>query len=164
MSPGGPVGAYKSEYWDPGSTDSENGLYEVAATAPGTFAETGLVHDTRPGNDAPLEGARVTYASIEGRGLSTPPGGPVRVTTRTGYGGAYAFIDMPVARGGTCYRLVVAAPGVGRYESINVIDPGVYDHSGLELDGGSQREEYLTPTRGKQMPQLDRACLAQASR
>ena len=164
MSPGGPVGAYKSEYWDPGSTDSENGLYEVAATAPETFAETGLVHDTRPGNDAPVEGARVTYASIEGRGLSTPPGGPVRVTTRTGYGGAYAFIDMPVASGGTCCRLVIEAPGVGRYESIDVIDPGVYDHSGLELDGGSQREEYLTPTRGKQMPRLDRACLAQASR
>jgi hypothetical protein len=59
---------------------------------------------------------------------------------------------------------VIIASGVGRYESIDVIDPGVYDHSGLELDGGSDRESYLIPTRGKQMPKLDRACLAQASR
>ncbi len=164
MSPGGPVRVFKSEYSDSGSTDSEDGLFEVAATAPGTFAETGIVYDTRAGHDAPLVGASVTYSSIEGPGLSAPPGGAARVTTRTGYGGAYAFIDMPVARGGTCYRLVVMAPGIGRYESIDVIDPGVYDNSGLELDGGSDRESYLTPTRGKQMPQLNRACLAQAAR
>ena len=106
----------------------------------------------------------MTYASVEGPGCRRLRGGPALVTTWTGYGGAYAFIDMPVARGGTCYRLVITAPGVGRYESIDVVDPGVYDHSGLELGGGSERESDLIPTRGKPMPRLDRACLAQASR
>jgi hypothetical protein len=86
------------------------------------------------------------------------------VTTTTGYGGAFAFIDVPVASGGSCYRMGVVAPGAGRYESMDVIGPGVYDHSGLELDGRSYREPYPAPTRGKQMSRLDRACAAQASR
>ena len=166
MSPDGSVPTFKSEYWDTGSTDSENGVYEVAATAPGTFAETGLVHDTRPGHEVPVEGASVTYESVLGRGLSTPPGGAVQVTTKTGDGGAFAFIDMPVARGGSCYRLVITAPGLGTYEAIDVIEAGVYDHSGLELDGRRHREsiplEY--PTVAKHAPPLYRACAAQGSR
>jgi hypothetical protein len=164
MSPSGPVRAFKSEYWDSGSTDSENGIYEVAATSPRTFAETGIVHDTRRGHDEPLEGATVTYVSAQGPGLATPPGGSVSLTTTTGYGGAFAFIDVPVASGGSCYRMVIVAPGAGRYESMDVVGPGVYDHSGLELDGRSYREPYPAPTRGKQMSRLDRACAAQASR
>jgi len=164
MSPDGPVRAFKSEYWNSGETDSENGLFEVAATAPGTFAETGIVHDTRPGHDEVFEGAVVTYSSVEGPGLSSPPGGHVEVTTTTGYGGAFAFIDMPVAPAGTCYRMVIAAPELGRYESIDLSDPGVYDHSALELDGVSRTEAYVEPTRGKQLPQRDRACAAQAKR
>ena len=163
MSPNGPVHAFKSEYWDSGSSDSKNGIFEVAATAPGTFAETGIVYDTRRGHHEPIEGAAVTYLSVRGPGLATPPGGPVRVTTTTGYGGAFAFVDVPVASGGSCYRMVILAPA-GRYEAIDVIDPGVYDHSSLELDGRSHREPYPVPTRGKQMPALDRACAAQASR
>ena len=55
MSPDGPVRVFKSEYWDSGETNTENGVYEVAATAPGTFAETGVVIDARPGHDAPIE-------------------------------------------------------------------------------------------------------------
>jgi hypothetical protein len=164
MSPRGPVRVFKSDYWDSGSTDSENGIYEVAATSPGTFAESGIVHDTRRGHDEPLEGATVTYASVQGPGLATPPGGSVSVTTTTSYGGAFAFIHVPVASGGSCYRMVIVAPGAGRYESTGVIEPGVYDHSGLELDGRSYREPYPAPTRGKQMPRLDRACAAEASR
>ena len=34
MSRDGPVRVFKSEYWDSGSMDSENGVYGVAATAP----------------------------------------------------------------------------------------------------------------------------------
>jgi hypothetical protein len=165
MSPDGPVRAFKSEYWNSEVTDAENGLFEVSATAPGTFAETGIVYDTRQGNDVAFEGAVVTYSSVEGPGLSVPPGGHVEVTTTTGYGGAFAFIDMPAEPGGTCYRMViVAAPELGRYESIDLIDPGVYDHSGLELDGVSRTESYVAPTRGKQLPRRDRACAAQAKR
>ena len=91
----------------------------------------------------------MTYSSVEGPGSRRLRGGPARVTTKTGYGGAYAFIDMPVARGGTCYRLVIMAPGVGRYESIDVIDPGVYDHTGLELVGDSVPESYLDSDPGE---------------
>jgi hypothetical protein len=158
------VRTFKSEYWNSGETDSEDGVYEVAATAPGTFAETGIIHDVSPGHDEPAEGATVTYESVEGAGLFAPPGGSVRVTTKTGGGGAFAFIDMPVARGGSCYRLVISAVGVGRYEAVDVIEPGIYDHSGLELDGGTHNEPYLDDTRGKSVPPIYRACAAQASR
>jgi hypothetical protein len=165
MSPDGPVHTFKSEYWDSGSTDSENGIFEVASTAPDTLAETGIVHDVRPGRDDPVEGATVTYESVQGGpGLAPPQGGAVHVSTKTGYLGAYAFIDLPVARGGTCYRLVISAPGIGRYEAIDVIEPGVYDHSGLELDGTSHVESYLDWTRGKPVPPIYKACAAQASR
>jgi len=164
MSPHGPVQDFKSEYWDSGETDSENGLYEVAVTSPGTFAETGIVHDARPGHNTPIEGASVTYESVDGPGLSTPPGGPVHVTTKTGYAGAYAFIDMPVSAGGTCYRLVVTKPGLGAYKALDVNAPGVYDHSGLELDGVPHRDSRLESTRGKTVPRLWKACAAQVSR
>ena len=164
MSPRGPVREFKSEYWDSGVTNSENGVYEVAATAPGTFAETGIVHDVRPGHDDPIEGASVTYETVVGPGLSAPPGGPVRVTTRTGYAGAYAFVDMPAAAEGTCYRLVVTKPRLGEYIALDVIEPGVYDHSGLELDGGDHTESNLETTRGKPVPRLWKACAAQGSR
>jgi hypothetical protein len=164
MSPDGPVRTFKSEYWSSEATDSENGVFEVAATAPGTFAETGIIHDVRPGHDDPVEGATVTYESVEGADLAAPPGGAVRVSTKTGYGGAFAFIDIPVARGGSCYRLVISAAGAGRYEAIDVIEPDVYDHSGLELEGGSVKESYLDVTRGKAVPRLYKACAEQASR
>ena len=164
MSPHGPVDAFKSEYWDSGSTDSENGVYEVAETARGTFAETGIVHDVRPDHDDPIEGATVTYETVAGPGLSPPSGGPVQVTTKTGYAGAYAFIDMPVARGGTCYRLVIVAPSAGRYESIDLVEAGVYDHSGLELDGRSRKEPYPYPAGRKWMPPAARACAARGPR
>ena len=164
MSPRGPVREFKSEYWDSGVTNSENGVYEVAATAHGTFAVTGIVHDVRPGHDDPVEAASVTYETVVGPGLAAPPGGPVRVTAKTGYAGAYAFINMPVAAGGTCYRLVVSKPGLGEYEALDVIEPGVYDHSGLELDGGDHTESYLATTRGKPVPRLWKACAAHGSR
>jgi hypothetical protein len=164
MSPDGLVRVFKSEYWDAGATDTENGIYEVAATEPGTFAETGAVYDARPGREGPIEGASLTLSSVSGPGLVPPPGGEVRVTTKTGYAGGFAFIDMPAAPGGTCYRLVIVAGSVGRYESVDVIEPGVYDDGGLELNGGSEREPYPYPTRGKRLPRLDRACAAQTSR
>jgi hypothetical protein len=164
MSPHGPVPVFKSEYWAPEETDSDNGVYEVARTARGTFAETGIVHDVRPGHDEPIEGASVTYESVDGPHLTAPPGGHVRVTTHTGYGGAYAFIDMPVAKTGTCYRLVITAPALGTYEAVDVSQPGMYDHSGLELDGATHSESYIETTRGKAVPRLWKACAAQASR
>jgi hypothetical protein len=164
MSPDGPVRVFKSEYWGPGETDTENGVYEVAATAPGTFAETGIVLDARSASDPPIEGATVTFSSLSGPDLPAPPGGDVRVTTTTGYGGAYAFIDVPAAPGGSCYRMVIAAAGVGRYESVDVIEPDVYDGGGTELKAGSEKEPFAYPTRGKQLPPLDRACAARAFR
>jgi hypothetical protein len=85
------------------------------------------------------------------------------VTTTTGYGGAYAFIDVPAAPGGTCYRMVIAA-GVGRYESVDVIEPDVYDDGVTELTARSEKEPFAYPTRGKQLPPLYRACPARASR
>ncbi len=108
----------------------------------------------------PIEGATVTYETVAGPGLSPPPGGPVQVTTKTGYAGAYAFIDMPVARGGTCYRLVIVAPSAGRYESIDLVEAGVYDHSGLELDGRSHKEPYPVSGQAK----VDAACRASVRR
>ena len=49
--------------------------------------------------------------------------------------------------------MVVDAPGVGRYESVDVIAAGVYDQS-IELDGGPQMEDRscsLT-ARAKKLP------------
>ena len=80
---------------------------------------------------------------------SHAPGGHVEVTTTTGYGGAFASSTCRSRPGGACYRMVIAAPELGRYESIDLIDPGVYDHSALELDGVSRTESYVEPTRGK---------------
>jgi hypothetical protein len=164
MSPDGPVRVFKTEYWGPGETNTENGVYDVAATAPGTFAETGTVEDARPGHEAPIEDATVTISSVSGPGLASPPGGEVRVTTKTGYGGGFAFIDIPAAHGGSCYRMVIVAAGIGRYESVDVIEPDVYDDGGIELFGGTQKDPYPYPTRGKKMPPVDRACAAQALR
>lgn len=164
MSPDGRVTDFKSEYWTTEETNSENGIFEVAATSPGTFAETGIVHDVRPGHDDPVEGATITYESLQGRGLAAPPGGAVQVTTKTGYGGAYAFIDVPVSREGSCYKLVISAEGLGRSEAVSLIEPDIYDNSGIELDGGIHRESSLEQTRGKQAPPLYRACAARADR
>ena len=161
MSPDGPVRSFKREYLSSEVMIADNGVYGVAATAPGTFALTGTVVDARPERppyDLPIEGATVTYSSVRGPGLPAPPGGDVRVVTETGYDGAFAVIDVPATRMGTCYRMTVVAPGVGRYESVDVISPGVYDQS-IELDGGLQVENPLLPlhTAGKASA-LERAC------
>src|ERR1700694_2465013 len=157
MSPDGPVRSFKSEYLGSEVMVTENGVYGVAATAPGTFAETGTVVDdrpTRPPYDPPVEDATVTFASVSGEDLPAPPGGPVRVTTKTGYDGAYAVIDVPAAPRGTCYRVTVVAPGIGRDESVDLISPGVYDQS-VMLSGGLQKEPFpLLPLRTS----LERAC------
>jgi hypothetical protein len=166
MSPEGPVRGFKSEYAGTEEFISANGVYAVAATARGTFAETGTVADGRPDSppyDPPLEGAKVTYSSLSGPGLPAPQGGNVSVTTTVGYDGAYAFINLPARREGSCYRLVAVASGVGRYESAAIVTPGVYDRS-LELNGGVQREdEFIYPNSGR-LPSLDAACRAQAQR
>ena len=41
MSPDGPVRAFKSEYWNSGETDSENGLFEVACYCSGNVRRDG---------------------------------------------------------------------------------------------------------------------------
>jgi hypothetical protein len=164
MSPDGPVSSYKAEYVGNELMISENGVYAVAATSPGTFAVTGTVVDgrsTRPPYDLPIEGATVNFSTVDGPGL--PRSGDIHLTTTTGYDGAFAFIDVPVARQGTCYRMTVVAPGVGRYESFDVVEAGVYDQS-IELSGGVERDPFPYPTRGKQMPPLHRACAAAAAR
>jgi hypothetical protein len=147
MSPNGSVRSFKSEYLSTEVMISENGVYGVAATAPGTFAVTGTVADgrpTRPPYDPPIENGTVTFASVSGPALPAPPGGDVRVTTNTGDDGAFAVIDVPAASRGTCYRMTIVAPGLGRYESVDLVSPGVYDQS-IELDGGSQIEHPLLP-------------------
>jgi hypothetical protein len=164
MSPTGPVGSFRSEYVGTEEMISANGVYNVAATAPGTFALTGTVADGRPERppyDPPVEGAIVSYSTVLGPGLAAPPGGEVHVVTKTGYDGAFAVIDMPVARGGTCYRMEVVAPEVGRFESVEVIESGVYAQS-IELEGGLEKAEPGYPTRG--MAPLDRACAKAAGR
>lgn len=161
MSPNGPVRSFKSEYLSTEVMISENGVYGVAATAPATFAVTGTVVDsrpTRPPYDLPIENGTVTFSSVSGPDLPAPPGGAVRITTKTGYDGAFAVVNLPAGSRGTCYRMTIVAPGIGRYESVDVIDPGVYDQS-IELDGGLQIEEPLLPlsTAGR-AAELDRAC------
>jgi hypothetical protein len=149
MSPDGPVRSFKREYLGSDVMIADNGVYGVAATAPGTFAVTGTVADGRPDRppyDPPIENGTVTFSSVSGSALPAPPGGDVRVTTSTGYDGAFAVIDLPAAARGTCYRITIFAPGVGRYESVDLISPGVYDQS-IELDGGSQIEHPLLPLR-----------------
>jgi hypothetical protein len=166
MSPDGPVRVFKSEYVSSEAVISENGVYEVAATAPRTFAVTGTVADGRssaPPYDLPIEGAIVTFSSVEGPGLRAPSAGNVRVTTKTGYDGAFAVINVPVGPSGTCYRMTVVAPDVGRYESFEVISAGVYEQS-IELEGGVEKDLFPYPTRGKQMPPLDQACANAAER
>jgi hypothetical protein len=166
MSPAGSVREFKSEYVSTEEFISANGVYAVATTARGTFAETGTVVDGRPDQppyDPPLEGATVTYSSVSGPGLPAPPGGDVSVTTTTGYDGAYAFIDIPASGQGSCYRFLVVAPGVGRYDSVEIVDPGVYDRS-VELSGGIERDDVFYPSSGKKLSPLDAACLARARR
>ena len=86
------------------------------------------------------------------------------MTTKTGYGGGFAFIDIPAARGGSCYRMVVVAAGIGRYESVDIVERDVYDDRGIELFGAvTRRTPYSYPTRGKTMGPVDRACAAQAA-
>jgi hypothetical protein len=158
MSPNGPVHSFESEYLDTQVMMSSNGVFGVAATAPGTFALTGTVADGRPNRpsyDPPIENGTVTFSSVSGPDLPAAPGGAVRVTTKTGYDGAFAVINLPAGRGGTCYRMTIVAPGVGRYESVDVIDAGVYDQS-IELDGGLQIEEPLSSAGG--ISHMDRAC------
>jgi hypothetical protein len=161
MSPDGPVRSFKSEYLGTEVTISANGIYGVAATAPETFAVTGTVTDgrpTKPPYNPPLEGATVTFSSVTGPELPAPPGGNVRVTTNAGYDGAFAVINVPTGKRGTCYRMTVDAPGVGRYESVDLISPGVYDQT-IELAGGLQREEPLLPlTAPGSAASLERAC------
>jgi hypothetical protein len=161
MSPTGPVRSFKSEYLDTQVMISSNGVYGVAATAPGTFAVTGTVADGRPDRppyDPPIENATVTFSSVSGPGLPALSGGDIRLTTLTGYDGAFAVIDLPAAGRGTCYRMTIVAPGLGRYESVDLISPGVYDQS-VELDGGTQIEQPLLPLRttGREAA-LARAC------
>jgi hypothetical protein len=140
---------------------ADNGIYGVAATAPGTFAVTGTVVDARPSRppyDLPIERATVTFSSVSGPALPAPPGGNVRVTTETGYDGAFAVIDIPATRRGTCYRMTIVAPGVGRYESVDLISADVYDQS-LELVGGLQIEQPLLPLPATgRASALERAC------
>lgn len=161
MSPTGPVHSFKSEYLDTQVMISANGVYGVAATAPVTFAVTGTVSDgrpTRPPYNPPVENGTVTFSSVSGPELPAPPGGDVRVTTKTGYDGAFAVINLPAAGRGTCYRMTIVAPGLGRYESVDVISPGVYDQS-IELAGGLQIEEPLLPlSSAGHATDLDRAC------
>jgi hypothetical protein len=160
MSPNGPVTKFKSEYVSSEEVISENGVYEVAATKRGTFAVSGTVADgrsSRPPYDLPIEGAIVSFSSVEGSGLRPPPGGNVRVTTKTGYDGAFAVIHVPAGPSGTCYRMTVVAEDVGRYESFDVISAGVYDQS-IELFGGVEREPFPYPIRGMELPPVARAC------
>ena len=105
----------------------------------------------------------MTYESVEGPGLSTPPGGPVHVTTKTGYAGAYAFIDMPVAAGGTCYRLVVTEPGLGAYQALDVNAPDSTTTAASSSTANAQGS-HLETTSGKPVPRLWKACAAQVSR
>lgn len=159
MSPDGPVRSFKSEYLSTEVMISENGVYGVAATAPETFAVTGTVSDGRPNRppyNPPIEGAIVTFASVSGPVLPAPPGGNVRVTTETGYDGAFAVINVPATRRGTCYRMNVEAPGIGRYESVDVIAAGVYDQS-IELDG-QMEDPLLPPLAANKESALERAC------
>jgi hypothetical protein len=161
MSPTGPVHSFKSEYLDTQVMISSNGVYGVAATAPGTFALTGTLADGRPDRppyDPPIENGTVMFSSVSGPALPAPPGGDVRVATNTGYDGAFAVIDLPAVSGGTCYRMTIIAPGLGRYESVDLISPGVYDQS-VELDGGTQFEQPLLPLHdtGKEAA-MARAC------
>ena len=99
MTPDGPVRSFKSEYLGTEVMISANGVYGVAATAPRTFAVTGTVADGRPDRppyDPPVEGATITFESVSGPALPAPPGGPVRVTTKAGYDGAFAVMNIPV--------------------------------------------------------------------
>jgi hypothetical protein len=154
MSPDGPVRSFKREYLDSQVLITTNGVFGVAATAPRTFALTGTVADSR---FLPVEGATVTFSSVSGPNLPAPPGGDVRVTTKTGYDGAFAVINLP-ASSGTCYRMMIDAPELGRYESVDVIDPGVYAQS-IELEGGLQIEDPLLPLASAgRAADLDRAC------
>ena len=158
MSPEGPVRSFKSEFLSSDVMIADNGVYGVAATAPGTFALTGTVADGRPDRppyDPPIENGTVTFSSVSGPAIPAPPGGDIRVTTNTGYDGAFAVINLPVGSSGTCYRMTIVAPGVGRYESVDVIDSGVYDQS-IELDGGLQIENPLPATGNASA--LERAC------
>jgi hypothetical protein len=117
VSPSGSVADYEAEYWASDETDTENGLWVVSDTAPGTFALTGIVQDAEARQ--PVRNATVRLARSDGRAPA--------LTTLTGTDGAFAFVDVPAALPETCFDLFVRSPGLGTFSHPN--DPVAPDET-----------------------------------
>lgn len=97
---------FKTEYFSSSEVMVDPGMYAPASTAPGTFATSGSVIDCRRRFHS-AQGALVTFRTEGG----------ITVTTKTDSSGTYAFIDVPVAKGGEWVVRTYEFPGcaVARY-------------------------------------------------
>lgn len=139
MGPDGPVTGLKRELDDSTAIYiSDSGVCEVAETAPGTWATTGVVVDDQ---DQPVRNAVVTYDALEPDGLD------VRIATRTDEDGAFAVVNMPIAGERSCYRQRVVAEGFRPFVLVDVYTPETYGQS-VTLSRESYVEGVATDRRG----------------
>jgi hypothetical protein len=95
MSPNGYVYSYKRYYLGVESQPSANGLMVAGTVEAHTAAVTGTMSTDQPFRL--IAGLRVTAESTDDRL------GSVVLSTVTDADGTFAFVNMPVAGGGSCY-------------------------------------------------------------
>lgn len=99
-SPSGFVYSFTSRLADMGEMESHTGVHLVTSTDPGTAGITGIVES----KSGPIAALRVSVRALDPRLPST------RLTTVTDRWGSFAFTNLPVRRGGSCYVIAAYAP------------------------------------------------------
>jgi carboxypeptidase family protein len=118
IGPDGPVMGLRRELAGSALYISDSGVCSVVETAQGTWALTGIV--VAEENDAPVPGATVSLEALE------PPELNVVLVARSDDDGAFAFVNVPVKGGRTCYRTRVTASGFLPYTAVDTVSPETY--------------------------------------